>query len=519
MVTGAALLACALLLLVAPASSSSAPRCTITGTPGPDALRGTRGPDVICGRGGRDQITGGRGVDRILGGPGADHLVGGPGKDALLGGKGNDSCQDSPDTIFASCERQPDFSEPRPKQHRPKPSPSNWPVPWPTTATQPPDEQAPDLVYVTFQQRFVDTSTGDTSVNLYVEAWDSSGIGPISIRIDGPSGPWRHLELEGEANERTQVNAAIDVPDTTSAGDYRITELTVSDRKGNARTLSQSELEESAYLPELAVFHGPDNEAPELASLSLSAAEVDTSNSPATVEISIGGRDALSGVNDTFAAVVLPTWEPGPLELTGHMGGEVPPTAGTRHEGVWTQSISLVQHAMPGTYKITGVYLSDLVGNKSHYKREDLEDLGFPLGFIQTGPGDTTAPEIVDFWMEPTTLRASHGERKIFFYVRARDDLTGFGQWPDTGLSDIRVGFEPPGDWDEFESSGRVPELISGTELDGVWRLETIVEAGAPPGEYVIKYVSATDRAGNDGGLKTAGLQSAGLQTAFVNLP
>jgi Ca2+-binding RTX toxin-like protein len=65
-------------------------RCTIVGTPGPDALVGTPGRDVICGLGGADRIDGGAGNDVLLGGPGDDTLEGNLGRDVLLGGPGND---------------------------------------------------------------------------------------------------------------------------------------------------------------------------------------------------------------------------------------------------------------------------------------------------------------------------------------------------------------------------------------------------------------------------------------------
>lgn len=465
----------------------------------------------MCGRGGADEIVGGRGADRLLGGPGNDELTGNLGRDALLGGKGRDFCRDSRTTVFVSCERRSPTARPGP--HRislPRRAPQH---------KEPPDVEAPWAIWLSFDRRFVDTSAGDTSVVVRLEAWDPSGIGSISLQIDGPAGPWQHLELEGDPGPHSALQTSIDVPSTTPVGDYRLASLTIGDKKGNARTLSATEIKGAGYGSELAVFAGPDEEGPELTSLSLSTTEVDTSSGPATVDISVGATDALSGVNDTHVAVVLPNWEPGPLELTGHMGPEVPPVDGSRHNGIWSQQISLVQHAMPGYYKINGVYLSDLAGNTSHYKRQELEELGFPLEFLQAGPGDTTPPEIVDFWFEPPRLQTSAGNRTIFFYTHVRDDLSGLGPWPETGLSGVRTGFEPPGDWGEFGTTGTVPQLISGSGIDGVWREEVELEADSAPGEYEITYAGATDRAGNDLLLKRAEIESRGWPDSFINEP
>lgn len=72
-------------------ASSRRPRCTITGTQGPDKdLRGTIGPDVICGFRGNDDIYARQGADVVFGGRGDDVLVGRSGGDRLLGGRGWD---------------------------------------------------------------------------------------------------------------------------------------------------------------------------------------------------------------------------------------------------------------------------------------------------------------------------------------------------------------------------------------------------------------------------------------------
>jgi hypothetical protein len=505
---------CALLLLaLATASASAAPRCTIVGTSSADTLQGKAGADVICGRGGPDRIVGGRGVDLIVGGPGDDRLLGGPGKDALRGGRGKDSCRDSRATDFAGCERKELIGGRQVRFPRMVPFA-------PPSASEPPDTEAPLTLYLALQKRYVDTSAGDTSVGLSLEAWDQSGIGAISIRIDGPAGPWREFNLEGDATPLTAAHLSVDVPSSTPAGDYRFAAFTITDRKGNQRTVSAAELADgSSFGSELAVFHGPDKEPPKLADLSLSASEVDTSKGPATVELSIAATDALSGVNDVYASVELPNWEPSPLELLSHMGPETPPDSGTRHNGVWILPLSLVEHAMPGYYKVHAVFLNDLAGNKTRYTRAELEELGYPVEFLQAGEGDTTPPEILDLWFEPAQLQTSAGNRTIFFYMHVRDDLTGFGQFPNEGLSGMSTSFEPPGDWGEFSTTGRGPELVSGTELDGVWKQETVLEADAIPGVYELTYASATDRAGNDLLLKRADIQSRGWPDSFVNLP
>ncbi|HEV2791101.1 MAG TPA: calcium-binding protein, partial [Solirubrobacterales bacterium] len=487
-------------------------RCTVVGTDGADVLHGKAGRDVICGRGGPDRIVGGRGADRLLGGRGEDVLIGGPGKDALLGGRGRDSCHDSAATVFAGCERGAGAQRPGQVRRPSLPAP-------PYLLGEAPDGEAPVALYVTFQKRFVDTSLGGADVGLRLEAWDQSGIASISIRIDGPEGPWRTLQLTGEASPLTMVESTLDVPSSTPAGDYRLASMTIGDRRGNSRTLSAAEIREASYRSEFAVFAGPDEEPPELTDLALSPSTVDTSKGPATVNFSIGASDDLSGVNDVHVSVKLPSWEPGAVDVGSSVGSERPPTSGTRHAGTWTQSYSLIEDAMPGSYKVYAVYLSDLAGNTASYDRAELEALGFPVEFLQSGEGDTTPPEILDVWFEPAQLRTAAGERTIFFYAHVRDDLTGIGEFPDEAFSRVDIGFEPPGEWSEFTYGGGSPQLVSGTGLDGVWRREVVLEADAAPGVYELTYAAATDRAGNDLLLKRNEIEAEGWPDSFVNLP
>jgi Ca2+-binding RTX toxin-like protein len=87
LVTLAALGGC----LCATAAGSTHPRCTITGTNGPDTILGTSGNDVICGLG-NDYLDGGAGHDTLLGGPGNDYIRAFDGeRDVVDGGLGDDT--------------------------------------------------------------------------------------------------------------------------------------------------------------------------------------------------------------------------------------------------------------------------------------------------------------------------------------------------------------------------------------------------------------------------------------------
>lgn len=72
-------------------AASTAKKCTLKGTKGPDRLNGTKKAEVICGLGGNDKIRGRGGKDTLDGGAGNDVVIGGSAGDVMLGGAGNDS--------------------------------------------------------------------------------------------------------------------------------------------------------------------------------------------------------------------------------------------------------------------------------------------------------------------------------------------------------------------------------------------------------------------------------------------
>jgi hypothetical protein len=224
-------------------------------------------------------------------------------------------------------------------------------------------------------------------------------------------------------------------------------------------------------------------------------------------------------VKSAYAAVQLPGWEPGPLEITGLCAGETPPDTGTRHAGVWSRDYHLVQHAIPGHYVVSGVYLCDLAGNMSHYTKAELEGLGYPTEFVETGVGDTTGPEVVGFTFEPAILHAATGAASINFYVHVRDDDTGLGGPQLTDHANVWVDFDHPGPLHEISYGGMVPELVSGTSQDGVWKSVTMLQPDAPVGAYLVTELAASDRAGNVTYVKEPELATSGWPLTFENLP
>jgi Ca2+-binding RTX toxin-like protein len=495
--------------------AEAAPKCTLKGTAGPDRLDGTPGGDVICGGAGKDVIKAGAGDDLVLGGSGADHLRGGAGRDALVGGPGLDTCHDPSGRGGArSCEL--------PKRRK---APGIWlpacPLPVCGGATPPPPDTTPPTLYsAEVRPRFVDTSAGDGFITIDLATWDESGIATIEAVLAGPGGVWRR-EVFAKGGAKTMFfQEQVSVPASTPAGTYRLDGLTVTDGAGNSATFDSGRVAEYGVEQAWEVFEGPDLEGPELTNFTVSPASVDTSGAARTVALAVSATDELSGVAWGVAYVVPPWWDP-PVIFPGGYGIGGKRVDGTIHDGTWQADFPLPRYAQPGGYSISAVRLRDQAGNDTVYDAAELEGLGFPTEFEQVAAGDSTPPEILDFWFEPQTIHSPQGDERgtVTFFVELSDDLSGLGESTESVFDGMWLDVDIPGSPPSFESWGTAPRQVSGTRTHGVWSWEMTLPPDAPLGDYPVTLLVAVDRAGNERRLEEAELAGKGWDLTFTNAP
>jgi hypothetical protein len=488
------------------ASAGAAGGCTISGTAGADMLNGTQRADVICGRGGADRLLGRGGNDVIRGGRGNDSLVGGAGGDHLLGGQGFDSCQDRLTSSFGGCEQRP----------RRRGAPARAGIGCCFASPAPVDREAPRVLGVDFSRPYVDTSS-EGSIGLWIAvAEHQSGVGRVEVELEGPDGHWRDLSFDG-ATPDLGAWTSVEVPPGTGAGRYRVSALRVGDLAGNRVSLDARQLEEAGLDAAFDVFEGPDTQGPQLTGYTLTPTSLDTSAAAGSVRFSIAATDDLSGVEDAAVLIHLPDSDP-PLCYPCGRRGPSQLASGTIYDGVWNEDLPLPRHARPGAYEASALVLYDRAGNRTDYTREELEDLGFPLEFTQTGAGDTEPPEILDFWMTPETLRTSGGNQAIQFFVHVKDDLSGLGETTDSLFGELRVDTWPP-HASEWTYTYDAMTQVSGNALDGVWRFDRILPPDAETGTWTIPAIAAIDHAGNMTLLREDELQGTGWDLTFENLP
>jgi hypothetical protein len=502
--------------------AAAAPRCTIRGTAGADVLEGTPGRDVICGRGGPDTIRGLSGNDVLIGGPGADRLLGGAGDDVLIGGPGADRLDGGAghntlrggtglnvclNSSGSGCRGVRSFSSPAARSSEAGCGECSSPT------DSGPDLRPPTILGVQVGAGSVDLTAGEPAVPLVVTAIDDRGVASVTVTVLAPDGTEREaIALVQTPSVGWQGRLAL--PATAPTGLYRVSRIEAVDLSGNTAEVGPEWLGEHFVDSEISVYRGPDLDPPSLESLELTATTVAAEAGP--TPLSIGGQvsDPLSGVKSASVTIQLPNHAP-PYTLGEGVVTRL--VSGTQGRGVRMAEFKVPRWAYPGTYVVSEVQLEDFAGNLAQLGTAELEAAGFPVSFEVTGAGDTTPPEVLGASIDTAAIPAAGGTVNVYLHVR--DDLSGFGVFPNEDWSNLYVDFDWPPHVGWTETTGAAPVLVSGDPLDGVWRLQTDFGAAAPAGEYRLSIIGAYDLATNNVILRPPELEARGLDFAFTKLP
>ena len=239
---------------------------------------------------------------------------------------------------------------------------------------------------------------------------------------------------------------------------------------------------------------------PEIVSLELQPAAVDVTDGPA--EVLVTGRFTDEGTGVTGATL---QWQsPAANTVVNAYGFEL--VSGTGDDGVYQARMSIPRGAAPGAWPID-VYVRDRVGNVQHKYTEELELAGLPGQVDVTSDNpDLTAPDILEVQVLPEQVDVRTGASSLTVRARVADDAAGVSF----------VHLFPKGPYGR-NGGVRAPiiELVSGTETDGWWEGELVVDRYAHAGawSFGVRLLDALD---NSRELSADDLSAQGLSTRFA---
>jgi hypothetical protein len=370
------------------------------------------------------------------------------------------------------------------------------------------DTNAPVLASLSMTPTTVDTSDAAAAVTITARLTDErspsiGGTAPLSrILLTGPGGQQQSVAYLSQAQRisGTAVDGVyrttLTIPWHAEPGHWNASAVLV-DISGNTRTLGTANLTGSGFPSGVNQTGAGDTHAPQLVSLGIAPASVDTSLQPQTITVSAHAIDDLSGVSDgvTMAASQVVLRGPSGAHHARATLSVDHRTAGDASNATFVVAVSLPRWSEQGVWTVESVALVDQVGN-----RQTLTAPG--VTFTQVGIGDTAAPQIRSFSLSATSVDVRTSAATIVMHSRIVDDLSGAAD----GLTDSpsSVVFESPSGRQRVTGLFGAAQRVGGNAVDGSYSMTSTVPAHAEPGTWRMTDAWPIDQAGNVGHLTPA---------------
>jgi hypothetical protein len=143
---------------------------------------------------------------------------------------------------------------------------------------------------------------------------------------------------------------------------------------------------------------------------------------------------------------------------------------GTIHDGVWRDELVVPRYSEHGRWRLSFVRLAEGPGAPTDYFARDLRRLDLAASFLQTGPGDGSAPTLDDFEITPTEYDADVHPSQLTVDLLAHDDLSGMDMVGFTLHGPARLGgwgwfYDPT----QTQRSFTVPAALSPPPVPGTY--------------------------------------------------
>ena len=268
------------------------------------------------------------------------------------------------------------------------------------------DETLPILNSISVLDPVVDRNAGDTSVTVAVSASDEhSDIASIRVTVTGPDGQTMTQTLAAASGELT-FEIEEDWPD----GEYRVSEVVVTDSAGNARTYDGPNLSSEFNVAVTVVNAEEDITPPELVSFEIVDPVVDYSTGDRTVTVNVEAIDDISGVAQ-FKIFLYS--ENGNNYLLYEKSTD----------GIL--QFNLPENIANGNYVIR-LYVTDEVQNQRLWTTNELEEMGFEATIrVVNAEEDNEPPKLVSLTVDDPIVDIASGDTQVTINYKVEDNLSG----------------------------------------------------------------------------------------------
>jgi len=382
---------------------------------------------------------------------------------------------------------------------------------------------------IIFTARLTDDLSGVTDGNI-----GGKGASPSQARFQSPSGnqisdvlfvPPGDLISGDEFNGTYQSKMTL--PKYSEQGTWKLQYFLLADDVGNAKWLTQNDMNNLGFPTEFEVESSGDVEPPEVLSFNFDPKSIDTSVSSQDIIFTTHLTDCLSGVTD--GDIGGKGVSPSQVRFQSPSGNQisdvlfVPPgdlISGDEFNGTYQNKMTLPKYSEQGMWKLQYFLLVDDVGNAKWLTQDDMNNLGFPTEFEVESSGDVEPPEVLSFNFDSKSIDTSASSQDIIFTTHLTDDLSGVtdGDIGGKGVSPSQVRFQSPSG-NQISDVLFVPpdDLISGDELNGTYQNKMTLPKYSEQGTWKLQYFLLADDVGNAKWLTKDDMNNLGFPTTLRN--
>ena len=241
---------------------------------------------------------------------------------------------------------------------------------------------------------------------------------------------------------------------------------------------------------------------PEIVEVTVHPTQIDVSDGPAIVTITIKVDDDLSGIS---RGELLFDSVPG---ISGGFRHIIPPTTGDSNYAEYVHRLQFHQYFPAQTRHLLDAWIRDKAGNERAYSPGLLEELGLTASFeiLPWEKEDNTPPELVEVTILSPVVDVSDRFVAVDMTIRVTDD--------DSGVEFVQLEFESPSGLHEATMYGR-EEYFRGSKTDAVHRGSARVLQYSEAGTWRLKRAYVRDKLRNQRVYDKEDLMALGLSATF----
>jgi hypothetical protein len=346
----------------------------------------------------------------------------------------------------------------------------------PLSLAQDSDVTPPVLVDFSFSPSSIDLSSGLQDVTASIQMTDDlAGASSATVYFQGPSFQSQYIYtrlVAGTPLDGT-FEGTLSFPQESENGIWTVSWVYLYDNTGNSARFDTAALTARGFPTELTITSvDSDNSGPTLTSIDISPAQIDVSDGPQTVNVTLGVEDDISGATFTESNFTFEIRSPSGNQSRFLSDRQFTLEAGgTPQMGNWQATLEMPRFSESGTWQIYRINLIDVAANRTYLYTTDLQTLGLPIELeVISSVSDNSPPELYNFDFSPKFINTSKGSQQVTVTMDISDDLTGTDFSFDTPFRSYVFGayFRSPSAgqsasaWNNFS-------LTQGDANDGIW--------------------------------------------------